>query len=308
MSESVEAAAPAGVDVTPVVPPADVTTPAVEAAPAPESAPAAGTAAEPAVGRPAFFQLLQDTLGDDKDDLDGFTDGLKPQHIKEFSSEARQTIKNLLRAFKGEGEARSAELTARESQLKQEAAEIDNRARGLHAQRAALLKLMQNPDIAKNAEVPEISDDDLMTPEGQKRYLEHLAAKNWKDSLAPLQETTQREAQALAYQKWAADKPEMRDERFKAGMIKLIADRKAINMSLSTADAYEIMKARASATQAETARARENAVRAASARQLSRGNGAAETPKSPPKKGGVAAIAQFVKENPDYNPRRHRRR
>jgi hypothetical protein len=304
MSENVEVSAPEGVESTPEAPAADVQVPAVHA-PEGRAVSADVPAAEAPVhsGRPAFMQLLEDTLGDESSEMDGFTDGLKQKHIEAFSPEARQTIKNLLRAVKAE-EARTGEvLNKREAQLKAEAAGLDNRARGLHAQRAALLKMLGNPNIAKNAAVPDISDDDLMTPEGQRKYLEHLAAKQWKDSLEPLQAQTQKEAQGLAYQKWASDKPEMRDESFKSDMRSLIEERKSINMSLSTADAYEIVRARRSAGKAQTARAREAAVRAASARQIGRGNGTADKPKAPPKGAKATEIAAFLEANPDYQYR-----
>lgn len=254
-------------------------------------------------GKPAFLQLLNDTLGDDATELDDFVGGLKQKHIERFSPEAKQTIKNMLRAFNVESARVNKLADEREAQLKSEARIIDERARGLHAQRAALLKMLKNPNIEKNAQDPGISHDEMMTPEGQKKYLEHLAAKQWKESLEPLQATTQREARALAYQEWASDKPEMRDDSFKTEMRQLIEQRKSVNMSLSTADAYEIVRARRQAAKADQARARENAVRAASARQIGRGNGTAEKPKAPPKRGGARAIADFLKANPDYQYR-----
>ena len=315
MSESVEVAAPAVDSASIEVPSIEVPQTSVSSSEPHRSEHSsdangeAGPASEGSDQNPSgFMQLMRDTLGDESSDLDAFTAGLKKSHINDFSPEARQTMKNMLRAFKSEGSSRSEALNERERILKEEASVIDDRARGLHAQRAALLKMMRNPDIEKNANDPGISDDDLMTPEGQRKYLEHLTAKQWKNSLEPLQQTTKREAQALAYQKWASDKPEMRNDDFRGEMKALIENRRTMNLSLTTSDAYEIVKARQSAAKAEASRSREHAVRAASARQIGRGTGTAEVPKTPPKKGGAAAIAKFIKANPDYKYRGRRSR
>mgnify|MGYP003630890205 FL=1 len=318
MSESVEAAAPQGGEVAPqggeVAPEVEVGTAEVSSDVSVQPDAGSETAVqEQSAGvssettKPSFLQFLEDTVGDDGTDLDPFVAGLKSKHIENLTPEGRQIIKNMLRAFGAESARVNNTVTAREAKLRSEAAEIDNRARGLHAQRAALLKMLNNPDITKNANVPEMSPDELMTPEGQKKYLEHLSAKHWKESLEPLAATTQAEAKALAYQKWASDKPEMRNEAFKADMRGLIENRKSMNLSLSTADAYEIVRARQAVSKAETARAREHAVRAASARQIGRGAGIAEKPKGPPKKASAIEIAQFIKANPDYKHRRNRR-
>jgi hypothetical protein len=325
MSDSVDVAVPAtGADVpssdaAPVAAPDASTQEAAPATAAPEL-PLGGTPdalsakkddaaqpedakSEPPGKTPAFLQLLSDTVGDDTTDLDEFVGSLKQKHIESLTPEGRQIIKNMLRAFKTESGRISEHVTQRETQLKNEAKALDNRARGLHAQRSALLKMLQRPDLIAKASQDAVSDDDLLTPEGQRKHLEQLVAKNWKESLGELEQTTQAEARSIAFQQWASDKPEMKDPVFTKDMRDMIESRARLDLKLGTADAYELVKARRGVKAAGDARARENAVRAAAARQIGTGSGAAEKPKAPPKKGGARAIANFLKANPDYKYR-----
>ena len=249
---------------------------------------------------PKEFDLLTSDLPRDEIlDLDGFYKGIKPEHLDKLDPLSKRVIHNLRRDYhnKRQKDALAArELEARyqerHDQLKAQEREFLNRQQ-------AFAQMMDNPQFKAILDQPKENLPDISTPEGIEARIERAAAEKLQTLINPVHELTKREASKAALKDFMNSHPEMKNEGFRKEVADVIRDRQRAGYSISTPDAYQLVKSRHGAIAEERNRQRDRQARAAAARQIGRNKGNAKGTSGPPKGAKAHELYAWVKANPE---------
>lgn len=250
-----------------------------------------------------FWKVAEEALGGVRDtELPGYVKSLTPSHIDELPTTAKQIIRDaLLAKQRAEVKAQEAAKSA-EERINQQRALVEQQERAFARRQASFAALVDSPEVRKLLAQPEGELPDPYTPEGIQARIQRETAKTVQAFFEPIQKEAEIRAKESAYLDFVEAHPEMKDSAFKSEVNALLIERRNAGMSVTTPDAYEIIKGRRMAAEAQLRRNRELAARRASAEKVGRAS-AGSSPSSDPipqavLKRGAAAVAEYLENNP----------
>ena len=249
---------------------------------------------------PKEFDLLTSDLPRDEIlDLDGFYKGIKPEHLDKLDPLSKRVIHNLRRDYHNKRQKDSFAARELEAKYQDRGNQLKAKEREFVNRQKAFSELLDNPQLKSILSQPKDNLPDINTPEGLEARIERAAAEKLQSLINPVHEIAQRESKKAALTDFVAGHPEMRDKAFQKEMADVIRDRQKMGYSISTPDAYELVRSRRGAIAEDRTRKRDRQARAASARQIGRGKGNAKGTSGPPKGAKAHELYAWVKANPE---------
>ena len=265
------------------------------------------------VAAPQTFNPLVDTVeGMDIFLRDKPYKGISRDEVKKLPLAAQQVIHNLRLDYQTKTQKLAEDRRGFNDEIKQARQSIEDDRGRFQNERERLLRLFSNRELlsqsGESAAPPTANAEQLASfannPEELKKYLSgqaaHQAQEAIRNMLAPLQQQAESETRKLRLDRFVNERPDFHSLK---GRIRQLLEESS---GRTLEDAYEMARGESLHQKVQEMERREratSAARATSASAMARGGSAPSGAPRMPKLKGAQAIAEWLAQHPEYDPR-----
>jgi hypothetical protein len=256
----------------------------------------------------ATFDLLTSELGEIQElKLDSFYKDIKPTHVKELPTAAKQILHNVrkshdlkIKSYEDKIKKEKDRFSGLENDLKLRESEFSRR----QSEWAAMI---QDPKVLEALKSEAPTDADHMTMEGQQKLIAYDVSQKLSAIFKPMQESAEKIRRESAWRDFVEKNPDVLQPEMKERIRKEFTSAQARGEKINTQTAHQLAKLRKLEADASNRALAERQARAQSARHVAKiaatGTPAAQDVPPEVMKGGTKAIYAWLKSNPEAKKR-----
>jgi hypothetical protein len=202
--------------------------------------------------------------------LDGFYKDLRPEHIRDLPTPAKQIIHNLRRAnqlARAEADKAKAQL---DTDIEAKRQELYQKEKDLLRREQEFAALVDDPNVQAQLKVPDGELPDPFTQEGVEARIQKATAERFKAFIEPFRKSAEDRRRELAWMEFVESNPELRDDAFRTEMGSVIEERKKAGAPVTTQDAFKLVKLNRLEKAEQQRQAKERVARTKSASKVAR--------------------------------------